>query len=51
MISSIMVKRKGKPIGIDIKEKMTLPLIHVLNQLVDQKKFIINTIKIEIKKN
>ena len=25
-------KKIGKPIGIDIKEKMTLPLIHVLNQ-------------------
>ena len=40
-------KKIGKPIGIDIKEKkMTLPLIHVLINRVDQKKrFIINTIK------
>ena len=40
-------KKIGKPIGIDIKEKkMTLPLIHVLNQSSkSEKRFIINTIK------
>ena len=39
-------KKIGKPIGIDIKEKkMTLPLIHVLNQSSrSEKRFIINTI-------
>ncbi|MDB9960909.1 polyprenyl synthetase family protein [Oceanihabitans sp.] len=37
----------GKPTGIDIKEqKMTLPLIHVLNQASKQeKKWLINSIK------
>ncbi len=37
----------GKPTGIDIKEqKMTLPLIHVLNNSSkDEKKWIINSIK------
>ena len=37
----------GKPTGIDIKEqKMTLPLIHVLNNCSDKKKrWIINSIK------
>jgi octaprenyl-diphosphate synthase len=37
----------GKPTGIDIKEqKMTLPLIHVLNQCTPkEKKWLINTIK------
>tara|TARA_Y100001958_G_C21139295_1_gene478452 strand:+ start:72 stop:1049 length:978 start_codon:yes stop_codon:yes gene_type:complete len=40
-------KKIGKPIGIDIKEKkMTLPLIHVLNQSSkSEKRFLINTIK------
>jgi len=37
----------GKPTGIDIKEqKMTLPLIHVLNQAnKKEKKWLINSIK------
>ncbi|WP_417368236.1 polyprenyl synthetase family protein [Flavobacterium beibuense] len=37
----------GKPTGIDIKEqKMTLPLIHVLNTCTkDEKKWLINSIK------
>ena len=37
----------GKPTGIDIKEqKMTLPLIHVLNQTnSENKKWLINSIK------
>ena len=37
----------GKPTGIDIKEqKMTLPLIHVLNTCSkDEKKWVINSIK------
>lgn len=37
----------GKPIGIDIKEqKMTLPLIHVLNHCSKQeKKWVINSVK------
>ncbi len=37
----------GKPTGIDIKEqKMTLPLIHVLNNCTsDEKKWLINSIK------
>jgi octaprenyl-diphosphate synthase len=37
----------GKPTGIDIKEqKMTLPLIHVLNHCTTQeKKWLINSIK------
>jgi len=37
----------GKPTGIDIKEqKMTLPLIHVLNKCSkDEKKWLINSIK------
>ena len=37
----------GKPTGIDIKEqKMTLPLIHVLNTCAkDEKKWLINSIK------
>lgn len=37
----------GKPIGIDIKEqKMTLPLIHVLNQCSkSEKKWLINSVK------
>ena len=51
MISSIMVKRKlGNPLGLISKKKMTLPLIHVLNQSSkSEKRFIINTIKTEIK--
>lgn len=37
----------GKPIGIDIKEKkMTLPLIHTLNQVnSSDRSFVINTVK------
>jgi octaprenyl-diphosphate synthase len=37
----------GKPTGIDIKEqKMTLPLIHALQQAnPDQKRWMINTVK------
>lgn len=40
-------QRIGKPTGIDIKEqKMTLPLIYVLNQVTKQeKKWLINSIK------
>ena len=40
-------KNIGKPTGIDIKEKkMTLPLIHALNQVdSSQRRSIINTIK------
>lgn len=40
-------ERIGKPTGIDIKEqKMTLPLIHVLNKVSDKEKaWIINSVK------
>lgn len=40
-------KSIGKPTGIDIKEqKMTLPLIHALQQAdPDQKRWMINTVK------
>ncbi len=40
-------QRIGKPTGIDIKEqKMTLPLIHVLNQsTAKEKKWLINSVK------
>jgi octaprenyl-diphosphate synthase len=41
----------GKPTGIDIKEqKMTLPLIHVLNTCTaKEKSWLINSIKTTIK--
>lgn len=37
----------GKPVGIDIKEqKMTLPLIHVLNKVSEKEKnWLINSVK------
>ena len=40
-------ERIGKPTGIDIKEqKMTLPLIHVLNKVSDKEKaWVINSVK------
>lgn len=40
-------ERIGKPTGIDIKEqKMTLPLIHVLNKVSDREKaWVINSVK------
>jgi octaprenyl-diphosphate synthase len=32
----------GKPTGIDIKEQMTLPLIHVLNTCTSKEKILDN---------